>query len=241
MARRAASTPIDQNQPAPKRRGRPSNADKARAQLLAGEEGAGEMSMGHQAMEQARATAPNARSSTRQMRQAPRDIREPARHGAVVVEGRDGEQLTRRRTTVGDIHFVPPNEIPHGWDYQWNTVTVTGKEFVEEQQIMAGNGWRPVPATRHPGRWFPPDYKGAIIVKGLRLEERPTALGNEARAEDREKARDQVRSQTDVLKLSGKLPSGMATGGKYRGTGGDVRLTIDKGLDIPRPEHEIED
>lgn len=244
MARRQTSTPTEADPQITKskgRVGRPSNAEKARANMLAQEKFAGEASMDEAAMEQARAAAPSARTAPRARREAPREIREPVRKGALVVTGRDGEQLSRRRTAVGDVHFVPPNEIPHGWDYQWNTVTVVGQEFPEEQQIMQQNGWRPVPAERHSGRWYPPGYKGAIVVKGLRLEERPTELGNEARAEDIENARKQHRDQTEVLKLSKKLPTGMATGGNYRGTGADVRMTIDKGLDIPRPQHQIEE
>jgi len=187
--------------------------------------------------------APPRRAAPRPAREAPRDpAREPARSGAVMVQGRDGEQLTRRRTTVGDIHHVPANEIPRGWDYQWNTVTVTGQEMREEQMVMQQNGWRPVPASRHAGRWTPPEYKGAIIVKGLRLEERPTELGDEARAEDVAHAKAQVRDQTDVLKLSKKMPEGMAINSrKFKGTGGEVRISIDQALDIPRPAHQIEE
>lgn len=242
MARRQASTPT--LEPAIRKRsgpGRPSNAEKARENQLRQEQFAGEQSMGEDAMEQARASAPTTRSAPRPRREAPREMREPARRGALVVTGRNGEQLSRRRTAVGDVHHVPPEEIPAGWDYQWNTVSVVGMEFPEEQQIMQQNGWRPVPATRHPGRWYPPEYKGAIVVKGLRLEERPTELGDQARAEDIENARKQHRDQTEVLKLSKKLGPGMATGGNYRGTGADVRMTIDPGIDIPRPAHQVEE
>lgn len=190
-----------------------------------------------------RAEAAPKRMAPRPPRPTPREpSREAARDGAVMVAGRDGEQLTRRRTTVGDIHHVPREEIPKGWDYQWNTVTVTGQDMREEQMVMMQNGWRPVPASRHAGRWTPPEFTGAIIVKGLRLEERPTALGDEARAEDIANAKAQVRDQTDVLKLSKKLPEGMAINSrKFKGTGGEVRMSIDPGLDIPHPTHQIEE
>lgn len=181
-------------------------------------------------------------------RQANRDSnhqvgRHPHRRGAVVVEGRDGETLTRRQAVQGDVFFVPPNEVPDGWDYQWNTVEVTGSADAARSISldMHANGWRPVPASRHPGRWTAPGETGAIVVKGLRLEERPTQLGEEARQEDIQRARAQMRDQTDALQLSKKLPSGFASERKYRGTGGDVRMSIDKGLDIPMPEHQVDE
>jgi hypothetical protein len=54
-------------------------------------------------------------------------------------------------------------------------------------------------------------------------------------------ARNQMRDQNEALKLTKKLPDGMAVGGKYRGTGADVRMQIDPGLDIPRPDHQFEE
>jgi hypothetical protein len=185
------------------------------------------------------------RAGTRQpVRQQPREPdRQPSRRGtSVMVTGRDGEVLSRRLTFAGDVYFVPPNEIPSGWDYQWNTFSVHGREDNEMQVLMHANGWRPVPAERHAGRWTAPNYKGAVIVKGLRLEERPTALGNEARAEEEGKARTQMRDQTDSLRLTEKMPAGFESRrSKYRGTGGEVRIQIDPAIDVPRPTHEIEE
>lgn len=182
----------------------------------------------------------NPRLSTRPAQ--PREqSREPERRGATVVTGRDGEVLTRRRTAVGDIFHVPPEEIPDGWDYQWNAFTVLNQEATDHQVLMHANGYRPVPANRHPGRWTAPGSAGAIIVNGLRLEERPSSLGNEARAEDIQKARAQMRDQTDSLRLTEKLPSGFEAKRKYRGTGGEVRISIDPALDISRPQHEFEE
>lgn len=190
-----------------------------------------------------RAGAAPPRSTRQPVRQAPaRQVeREPERRGALVVTGRDGEVLSRSRTQVGDIYHVAPHEIPDDWDYQWNPYTVLNQQATDSQVLMHANGFRPVPANRHPGRWTQPGATGAIIVNGLRLEERPTALGDQARAEDIQKARTQMRDQTDSLRLTEKLPTGFEAKRKYRGTGGDVRMTIDKGLDIPRPSHEIDE
>lgn len=166
--------------------------------------------------------------------------RESSRSGTVTAIGRDGEVLSRRFKSTGDEFDVPRELVPDGWEYQWNVVSVHNQEVVDQQLQMQANGWRPVPAERHPGRWTATNHKGAIIVKGLRLEERPKSLSDEARAEDYARAKAQVRDQTDSLRLTEKLPSGMAIGGKYRGTGADVRLSVDHGLDIPRPDYDTE-
>lgn len=195
---------------------------------------------GHE--DEVRAAAPLRRSVTRPPRELPREpTRSPQRLGSVMVQGRNGEELTRRRTQVGDSFDVPAHEIPKGWTYQWNIMTVVGEEKTDVQLEMHANGWRPVPANRHPGRWTPNGHTGAIIVRGLRLEERPIQLTAEAKAEDEGRARAQVRDQTDALRLSKKIPEGMAIQQKYRGTGADVRISIDQALDIPRPEHQLEE
>lgn len=179
-------------------------------------------------------------------RQSARDasretMRVTPRRGAMVVTGRNGEQLTRRRTSVGDPYHVPPNEIPDGWSYQWNPVTILNEEVTRMQVMNYENGWRPVAPSRHPGRWTKPNASGDIIVEGLRLEERPEELTKEALAEDTAKARQQVRDQTDSLRLSKKLPEGFTAGQKYRGTGTDVRMTIDRSLEIPAGDYQPAD
>lgn len=179
------------------------------------------------------------RRATRQANREPtRDVnRIDPRAGAMVVTGRNGEQLTRRRASVGDQYFVPPHEIPDGWSYQWNPVTVLGEAQIAQENQHYENGWRPVSADRHPGRWTRPGATGAIVVDGLRLEERPIELTREAITEGVHKAKAQVRNQSEALMLSKKLPSGFAAGGKYRGTGGEVRLSIDRSLEIAPSEY----
>ena len=179
-------------------------------------------------------------------RQAARDasretIRATPRRGAMVVTGRNGEQLTRRRTSVGDAYFVPANEIPEGWSYQWNPVTILNEETTRMQVLNYENGWRPVPASRHPGRWTRPGSTTDIVVEGLRLEERPAELTKEALTEETQKARQQVRDQTDSLRLSKKLPEGFESKQRYRGTGADVRMSMDKSFEIPPGEYQPAD
>ncbi len=37
------------------------------------------------------------------------------------------------------------------------------------------------------------------------------------------------------------MQGGFEMGGKYRGTGADLRMSIDPGLDIPAPSHKVVD
>lgn len=174
-----------------------------------------------------------------------RDVsRDPTRGGAVMVMGRNGETLTRRHTAVLDKFDVPLNEIPRGWDYQWNAVTILNKgmeEIIEGDRGMHANGYRPVPASRHDGRFAPHGFQGSIVLDGLRLEERPKTLGDEARAEDELRAKSQVRDRTDALKLTQRqLPGGDVS--RARGHAGGMKMSIDPGLDIPRSSnYELED
>src|SRR5947208_2011806 len=141
-------TDIPPAEPLIRKRGRPPNPDKVQA-----------------------AATPK-RSYTRQAtrQEQPRDVaREPDR-SASVVTGRDGEVLARKRKAIGDMYHIPPELIPSGWDYQWNTYTVVNEQATDAQLVMHENGWRPVMASRHPGRFMPAGYEGAIIRGGLRLE-----------------------------------------------------------------------
>jgi hypothetical protein len=173
-------------------------------------------------------------------------VREPARSAsrAGVVLGRNGEELSRKRTTTKDIFDVPKDLIPPGWEYQWCAVTVVGNSeiLMDQNLMMAENGWRPVPADRHTGRFMPAGHTGSIIRGGQMLMERPAQLCDEARAEDVRNARQLISDRNDALKLSGVkkgMPEGFEMSRRYRGTGGDLRMAIDPALDIPTPQHTL--
>lgn len=192
-----------------------------------------------------RRAAARTSSQRSQTREPPRD---PVRNGRVVVTGHNGEVLTRKRTGVGDIFHVPAELIPAGWTFQWASISVYGNtEVLMDQNLhFAENGWRPVPSERYPGRFMPVGHKGPIIRGGQMLMERPEQLTKEAKAEDEANARQQMRDRDQSLlggkaNVRGAMPSGFEMGGKYRGTGGDLRMSIDRGLDIPAPSHQLAD
>ena len=174
-------------------------------------------------------------------RQAAREtVREPSRPNASVL-GRDGQELRRMRPDAGGDIFERV-KAPAGWNYQWNSVTAINKELAEIHQGMAvdfyENGWRPVPASRHPGVWTPPGFEGAIVVKGQRLEERPMELTMQARREDEARAKAQLRDQTDSLKLTqSKLPG--ANAGRAQQVSG-MRMQIDKSFEVPPDEYDLD-
>lgn len=190
-------------------------------------------------------------AAQRQQREPPRQtaprepMREPARGGVVV--GRDGETLSRRRRDDGkDIFDIPAELKEPGWSYQWCAISIAGNsDILMDQNLMfAENGWRAVPAERWPGRFMPAGHKGPIIRGQQMLMERPLSLTLEAEAENKAKAQAQMRDRDQSLMggkaaLRAQMRNGFEMGGKYRGTGGDLKMSIDPGLDIPRPQHEL--
>ncbi len=72
--------------------------------------------------------------------------------------------------------------------------------------------------------------------------ERPESLSDEARAEDVRLARQQISDRNESLKLSGvrkNMADGFEMSGKYRGTGGSIKMSIDPALDVPQPSHTL--
>lgn len=103
------------------------------------------------------------------------------------------ERLTRVKDS-GDKFYVDPSIIPDGMSYEWKRVTYVGKEDRTHQARMARNHWRPVPSSRHPeiagGNGDEP-----IVIEGLMLMEREAYLTDEAHAENKQAAFDQVQTQ----------------------------------------------
>lgn len=165
------------------------------------------------------------------------------RSGRVEVEGHGGVKLSRKRSGNTDPYAVPPHLIPTGWDYQWNTYTVAGQEAVDSQILMAENGWRPVPCERHSGIFMPEGHKGQILRGGMRLEERPSALGEEAKQEEYEKAVGQVQDQNAQLfgkKIGGRGFENRSFAGRSRAAGDGISQGVEVASDVPRPRLEID-
>lgn len=166
--------------------------------------------------------------------------------GRIEVVGRNGEKLSRTRTHVGDIFEVPMSVIPKGWSYQWNAVSIAGNSdiLLDQQHMMHQNGWRPVPAERYAGTLVPKGSVGPILRGQQMLMERPLELTQEAQKEDLRNARQLISDRNESLKLTkvkGELPDGIEMAGKYKGTGGGIRMQIDKSLDVLNVNREAGD
>ncbi len=157
--------------------------------------------------------------------------------GRLEVTGRGGEVLSRTRTYVGDIFEVPKELTEPGWSLQWNAVSISGNSeiLLDQNHMMHQNGWRAVPAERYAGTLVPKGSTGPIIRGQQMLMERPESLTKEAQKEDLRNAAQLVSDRNESLKLTkvgAQLPEGMEMSRKYRGTGGGMRESIDKSLDV---------
>jgi hypothetical protein len=124
---------------------------------------------------------------------------------------RDLSTLYEDEDTGGPFQ-VDAASVPDGMSYEWRRVTYAGKEDVRHQARAHRRHWTPVPKKRHPeivGREAAEkDAEGAIVVDGLMLMERPSAITREAAGLRDERARERVRNQVKSLKLTpeGQLP-----------------------------------
>lgn len=87
---------------------------------------------------------------------------------------------------------IEPDEIPEGMSYQWVTSAIFGQPQPQRLARFQKQGWTPVPASRHDGKFMPKGYQGHIEVDGLMLHERPAEYTRQARLHEARKARDQI-------------------------------------------------
>ncbi len=191
---------------------------------------------------------------------APARTRGPSRRGTGTrsrslprgqAVGRNGEVLSRKIVTGGDQFHIPDHLKEPGWDYQWLTEHILNSADVvrRHNNDMYQAGWRPVHATKDTkwnGVFGPPSDTGHIRVGDCGLYERPMTLTEEAKEEEFRKATQQMRDRDQALMGGAKgarraLGNGIEMGGKYRGTGGDLKMSIDPGLDVERPNYQPAD
>jgi hypothetical protein len=148
------------------------------------------------------ASAPNADRGP--MHIAPgADAREPSHepvHASPRVRTRQSHATAR-----ANPFDLPKDEIPEGSSYEWKRFSVMGQSADHDPfylSEMRRQGWEPVDPRRHPN-WVPPGYdKPTIIRDGLILMERPIELTNDARQEQKQMARAQMREAQERLGLA---------------------------------------
>lgn len=156
-------------------------------------------------------------------------------NGRVIVR-MGGEVLTRKRTGHHDPFQFAEGEIPAGMSYQWIAVSVHNNNDLvplHTTQWME-NGWRPVPASRHPGRFMAAEKQGSIVREGLMLVERPAVLTREAHEEDVAIARRQISDRN--AEFNPPLPGAR----QHRGARLMAKKTIEPMPgDVGRPRYEM--
>ena len=116
-----------------------------------------------------------------------------ARRAAELREHRDGNE------DGTDDFYIPLDDIPPGWSYEWKRKTTAGAEDPAYQIALARAGWEPVPTSRHPS--YMPDRGDYPVIerKGMILMERPLEITEEARQAELRRARQQVRHKEAQL------------------------------------------
>ena len=114
------------------------------------------------------------------------------------------QRTRRRKATVNeDKFYIPIEEIPEGLSYEWKRWSVVGEHNPFYIAQMREQGWEPVPPKRHP-HWVPPGYNEPHIIKdGMILMDRPMELTEEARREQRQLAKKQVKEAEQRLGHTG--------------------------------------
>lgn len=128
----------------------------------------------------------------------PEPARAPARPGVMEFKHPlTGEIITRGIGNSNDSpYFIPESIKPEGMTYEWKRKSVYGEEDKANLLSLQRNGWREVPADRHPER--------AVELDGLVLMECPTEFVLMAREEERRAAGADRRPR----KPQTQLPSG---------------------------------
>lgn len=107
-----------------------------------------------------------------------------------------------RRNDVGggDVFYVPPHLIPRGYTVEWKRISTLNKEEDDSYFVdLADQGWEAATVAQFPDL-VSKNYTGkSIIRKGMMLMIRPKELTEEARAEDLQAAREQVKDKLAAL------------------------------------------
>lgn len=152
------------------------------------------------------------------------DSREAAARRAAELRGHLGDVVDAQ-----DDFYIPLDEIPDGWTYEWKRHSTYGQEDPSYQIQLLREGWEPVPVSRHPHMMPNDTSSNTILRKGMILMQCPTEIIDERRAAELRKARMQVRYKEQQI---AGTPEGTMTRDDAR-----VRPQIKKSYEaMPIPE-----
>lgn len=156
---------------------------------------------------------PNGRGNNRESTRPPEEMAAAA-HAPTDHMARAAARMAELRAIHGDLDdfseiYVDPwyAAAPPGWDYNWKTWAVWGKEYPTYFAAMLRNGWSPVPAHRHRDMLYPDYVEENILKDGMILMERPAELTEKVKEREKRRAIDAVRMSE--LKLH-EAPPGTA-------------------------------
>lgn len=101
--------------------------------------------------------------------------------------------------------FVPPELIPEGMSVEWKNISVYGQEVESDYTVrIHDQGWEPANPAQFkamlPEGWS----KNTIDRRGQRLYIRPQELTDEAKAEEKAAANEQLRGKLEQLGMAPK-------------------------------------
>ena len=121
------------------------------------------------------------------------------------------EQRPAQRDRIyntGNVFEFDERKVPPGYKYEWKRCKLAGQEDEDNLVIAEQNGWRPVPASRHPElaglRKSKESPDAAIIKRGLVLMEQPIEWYEEAREMDKFAADNTIEQQIQRLGLQAR-------------------------------------
>jgi hypothetical protein len=127
---------------------------------------------------------------------------------------REPQRAPQRRVIyTGENRFkYDDSRRPAGVAYAWKRVTMAGQEDTEHQILCEMNGWKPVPANRHPELMGPRATDQPIIRGGQMLMEQPEEWAQESRMLEEFTAKQTLEQQVQRYGLQGRRGAGSKGG-----------------------------
>lgn len=162
---------------------------------------------------------------------ASNDLREPLRAPVRDFGKMSAAELDAyvAQESGSDKFAVPEHLVPDGMTYQWVRTEVYGKPDPQHLAEMEQRNWRPVPESRHPGRWTLGKSDNPIVVDGLMLMEIPTPLFEAKQRFSHRQATGQVRSLEEQMIYA---PQGTAPRDAHPKTRPLVRKSVERVMEV---------
>lgn len=122
----------------------------------------------------------------------PDSVREAEEYARELLEMRQDDAYYQ------DEFYIDQAIVPEGWSYQWKASHIAGKENGYHILSLRRNGWKHVPASRHP-EMMPDGWEGSIEKKGQFLMELPKILTDRANKAHIRESKDALRNSEAQL------------------------------------------